>query len=191
MFEHEKYFIFILFSICSKRKTLIFRVWIKCTCLVLWQSNKSCHLHPFGGSFASSIFYWLLETFSLSCFYCYYHLSYGRNPLCKVFLFLSCILPGPILVITEYCCYGDLLNFLRRKRESFLNSQAGEGYYCNVSNQIKPARCVCVPVYWANLCNRKMVINIWWCFVCVQQRGDRYRIYAHASLWERKVIPVR
>lgn len=112
----------------------------------------------------------LLETFSLSCFYCYYHLSYGRSPLCKVF-FLSCILPGPILVITEYCCYGDLLNFLRRKRESFLNSQAGEGYYCNVSNQIKPARCVCVHVYWANLSNRKMVINIWWCLcVCATER---------------------
>lgn len=59
------------------------------------------------------------------------------------FFYISCfIFPGPILVITEYCCYGDLLNFLRKKRESFLNSQSGEGYYCNVSNQIKPARCV-------------------------------------------------
>lgn len=27
---------------------------------------------------------------------------------------------GPTLVITEYCCFGDLLNFLRRKRESFI-----------------------------------------------------------------------
>lgn len=62
-----------------------------------------------------------------------------------MFLFYLCILPGPILVITEYCCYGDLLNFLRRKRESFLNSQGG-GYYRNVLNQTEPARCVCVSI---------------------------------------------
>lgn len=42
-------------------------------------------------------------------------------------------------MITEYCCYGDLLNFLRRKRESFLLANAGEHYY-NVSEQTKPAR---------------------------------------------------
>lgn len=29
--------------------------------------------------------------------------------------------PGPVLVITEYCCHGDLLNFLRNKAENFLN----------------------------------------------------------------------
>lgn len=29
--------------------------------------------------------------------------------------------PGPVLVITEYCCHGDLLNFLRSKAENFLN----------------------------------------------------------------------
>lgn len=40
-------------------------------------------------------------------------------------------------MITEYCCYGDLLNFLRRKRESFLNSKAGDNYY-NVASQTKP-----------------------------------------------------
>lgn len=33
------------------------------------------------------------------------------------------ILVGPTLVITEYCCYGDLLNFLRRKRDSFIFSK--------------------------------------------------------------------
>nr|2I1M_A Chain A, Macrophage colony-stimulating factor 1 receptor [Homo sapiens] len=27
----------------------------------------------------------------------------------------ACTHGGPVLVITEYCCYGDLLNFLRRK----------------------------------------------------------------------------
>lgn len=41
-----------------------------------------------------------------------------------------CLLPtpGPVLVITEYCCYGDLLNFLRRKAEAMLGlSQEPEG----------------------------------------------------------------
>lgn len=28
---------------------------------------------------------------------------------------------GPVLVITEYCSHGDLLNFLRTKAETFLN----------------------------------------------------------------------
>lgn len=43
---------------------------------------------------------------------------------------------GPVLVITEYCCYGDLLNFLRRKAEAMLgpslnpgqDPKAGTGY---------------------------------------------------------------
>lgn len=36
---------------------------------------------------------------------------------------------GPTLVITEYCCFGDLLNFLRRKRESFICFKLEEEYY--------------------------------------------------------------
>ncbi|XP_051897296.1 mast/stem cell growth factor receptor Kit-like isoform X1 [Pristis pectinata] len=32
----------------------------------------------------------------------------------------ACTVGGPVLVITEYCCFGDLLNFLRRKRDSFI-----------------------------------------------------------------------
>ncbi|XP_048398335.1 mast/stem cell growth factor receptor Kit-like [Stegostoma tigrinum] len=32
----------------------------------------------------------------------------------------ACTIGGPVLVITEYCCFGDLLNFLRRKRDSFV-----------------------------------------------------------------------
>lgn len=28
---------------------------------------------------------------------------------------------GPVLVITEYCSLGDLLNFLRQKAETFVN----------------------------------------------------------------------
>lgn len=34
---------------------------------------------------------------------------------------------GPVLVITEYCCYGDLLNFLRRKAEAMLGPSLSPG----------------------------------------------------------------
>ncbi|XP_075852331.1 macrophage colony-stimulating factor 1 receptor isoform X2 [Microcebus murinus] len=48
----------------------------------------------------------------------------------------ACTHGGPVLVITEYCCYGDLLNFLRRKAEAMLgpslspgpDSEVGTGY---------------------------------------------------------------
>ncbi|RVE76452.1 hypothetical protein OJAV_G00007680 [Oryzias javanicus] len=67
-------------------------------------------------------------------------LSYLGNHVNIVNLLGACTVGGPLLVITEYCCYGDLLNFLRRKRESFLNSQVGDGYYRNVSNQTETTR---------------------------------------------------
>ncbi|XP_036972148.1 KIT proto-oncogene, receptor tyrosine kinase b isoform X2 [Acanthopagrus latus] len=67
-------------------------------------------------------------------------LTYLGNHVNIVNLLGACTVGGPILVITEYCCYGDLLNFLRRKRESFLNSQVGDGYYRNVSNRTEPVR---------------------------------------------------
>ncbi|XP_072352879.1 mast/stem cell growth factor receptor kita isoform X1 [Scyliorhinus torazame] len=38
----------------------------------------------------------------------------------------ACTVGGPVLVITEYCCFGDLLNFLRRKRDSFVWPENGE-----------------------------------------------------------------
>uniref|UniRef100_A0A8C5D690 receptor protein-tyrosine kinase n=1 Tax=Gouania willdenowi TaxID=441366 RepID=A0A8C5D690_GOUWI len=66
-------------------------------------------------------------------------LIYLGNHVNIVNLLGACTIGGPILVITEYCCYGDLLNFLRRKRESFLNSQVGDGYYRNVLKQTQPA----------------------------------------------------
>uniref|UniRef100_A0A665TG42 receptor protein-tyrosine kinase n=1 Tax=Echeneis naucrates TaxID=173247 RepID=A0A665TG42_ECHNA len=65
-------------------------------------------------------------------------LSYLGNHVNIVNLLGACTIGGPILVITEYCCYGDLLNFLRRKRNAFLNSQVGDGYYRNVLNQTEP-----------------------------------------------------
>ncbi|XP_008564126.1 PREDICTED: macrophage colony-stimulating factor 1 receptor [Galeopterus variegatus] len=39
----------------------------------------------------------------------------------------ACTHGGPVLVITEYCCYGDLLNFLRRKAEAMLGSSLSPG----------------------------------------------------------------
>lgn len=45
----------------------------------------------------------------------------------------ACTVGGPTLVITEYCCFGDLLNFVRRKRESFICFKLEEDcYYRNV-----------------------------------------------------------
>ncbi|XP_076861983.1 macrophage colony-stimulating factor 1 receptor [Brachyhypopomus gauderio] len=46
------------------------------------------------------------------------HLGHHEN---IVNLLGACTYGGPVLVITEYCCHGDLLNFLRSKAETFLN----------------------------------------------------------------------
>ncbi|NXU34596.1 CSF1R factor, partial [Drymodes brunneopygia] len=45
------------------------------------------------------------------------HLGHHEN---IVNLLGACTCGGPILVITEYCRYGDLLNFLRKKAESMI-----------------------------------------------------------------------
>lgn len=50
---------------------------------------------------------------------------------------------GPVLVITEYCCYGDLLNFLRRKAEAMLGSSLSPGQdpgYKNIHVEKKYSR---------------------------------------------------
>ncbi|KAM4628760.1 mast/stem cell growth factor receptor kita isoform 2-T2 [Polymixia lowei] len=63
-------------------------------------------------------------------------LSYLGNHMNIVNLLGACTVGGPTLVITEYCCFGDLLNFLRRKRESFICSKLEENcYYRNVVQQ--------------------------------------------------------
>ncbi|XP_029905736.1 mast/stem cell growth factor receptor kita isoform X2 [Myripristis murdjan] len=63
-------------------------------------------------------------------------LSYLGNHMNIVNLLGACTVGGPTLVITEYCCFGDLLNFLRRKRESFICSKMEENsYYSNVIQQ--------------------------------------------------------
>ncbi|KAL1022593.1 hypothetical protein UPYG_G00029670 [Umbra pygmaea] len=63
-------------------------------------------------------------------------LSYLGNHMNIVNLLGACTVGGPTLVITEYCCFGDLLNFLRKKRETFFCSKLGEDcYYRNVMLQ--------------------------------------------------------
>lgn len=47
-------------------------------------------------------------------------LSYLGHHINIVNLLGACTIGGPTLIITEYCCYGDLLNYLRRKRDSFI-----------------------------------------------------------------------
>ncbi|KAK7889607.1 hypothetical protein WMY93_025167 [Mugilogobius chulae] len=60
-------------------------------------------------------------------------LSYLGNHMNIVNLLGACTVGGPTLVITEYCCFGDLLNFLRRKREFFICYKNEEDcYYRNV-----------------------------------------------------------
>ncbi|XP_051982919.1 mast/stem cell growth factor receptor kita-like [Xyrauchen texanus] len=66
-------------------------------------------------------------------------LSYLGNHINIVNLLGACTVGGPTLVITEYCCYGDLLNFLRRKRDAFFSSKTGDGYYKNLLSQTQPS----------------------------------------------------
>ncbi|AWP11215.1 putative mast/stem cell growth factor receptor Kit [Scophthalmus maximus] len=63
-------------------------------------------------------------------------LSYLGNHMNIVNLLGACTVGGPTLVITEYCCFGDLLNFLRRKRECFICYKMEEDcYYRNIVPQ--------------------------------------------------------
>ncbi|XP_054424162.1 macrophage colony-stimulating factor 1 receptor [Pteronotus mesoamericanus] len=55
----------------------------------------------------------------------------------------ACTHGGPVLVITEYCCYGDLLNFLRKKAEAMLGPSLSPGQdpgYKNIHLEKKYAR---------------------------------------------------
>ncbi|NWR53489.1 KIT factor, partial [Regulus satrapa] len=69
-------------------------------------------------------------------------LSYLGNHINIVNLLGACTIGGPTLVITEYCCYGDLLNFLRRKRDSFIcpkhEEHADAAVYENLLHQSEP-----------------------------------------------------
>ncbi|XP_014853268.1 PREDICTED: mast/stem cell growth factor receptor Kit isoform X1 [Poecilia mexicana] len=71
-------------------------------------------------------------------------LSYLGNHINIVNLLGACTVGGPTLVITEYCCFGDLLNFLRRKRESFSTSELKENYFYRNFIQQRAADGSCV-----------------------------------------------
>ncbi|XP_072295619.1 macrophage colony-stimulating factor 1 receptor 1-like [Eucyclogobius newberryi] len=65
------------------------------------------------------------------------HLGHHKN---IVNLLGACTYGGPVLVITEYCSLGDLLNFLRHKAETFMNfvlnmPGMAENDYKNICNQ--------------------------------------------------------
>ncbi|XP_049599936.1 macrophage colony-stimulating factor 1 receptor 1 isoform X2 [Syngnathus scovelli] len=66
------------------------------------------------------------------------HLGHHKN---IVNLLGACTYGGPVLVITEYCSLGDLLNFLRQKAETFMsfviNLTENANDYKNICNQKK------------------------------------------------------
>uniref|UniRef100_A0A672QMT7 receptor protein-tyrosine kinase n=1 Tax=Sinocyclocheilus grahami TaxID=75366 RepID=A0A672QMT7_SINGR len=49
----------------------------------------------------------------------------------------ACTQGGPMLMITEYCCHGDLLNFLRQRAETFVNNVLGVQSFPENSNLYK------------------------------------------------------
>uniref|UniRef100_A0A673LNZ7 receptor protein-tyrosine kinase n=1 Tax=Sinocyclocheilus rhinocerous TaxID=307959 RepID=A0A673LNZ7_9TELE len=49
----------------------------------------------------------------------------------------ACTQGGPMLMITEYCCHGDLLNFLRQRAETFVNNVFGVQSFPEDSNLYK------------------------------------------------------
>ncbi|XP_077080905.1 macrophage colony-stimulating factor 1 receptor isoform X2 [Siphateles boraxobius] len=49
----------------------------------------------------------------------------------------ACTQEGPMLMITEYCCHGDLLNFLRQRAETFANTFLGLQGFLEDSNLYK------------------------------------------------------
>uniref|UniRef100_A0A8D0GYU3 receptor protein-tyrosine kinase n=1 Tax=Sphenodon punctatus TaxID=8508 RepID=A0A8D0GYU3_SPHPU len=62
------------------------------------------------------------------------HLGHHEN---IVNLLGACTHGGPVLVITEYCRYGDLLNFLRRTAENLLIQNLGWGSSPNSTSDYK------------------------------------------------------
>ncbi|XP_028322117.1 macrophage colony-stimulating factor 1 receptor 2 [Gouania willdenowi] len=66
------------------------------------------------------------------------HLGYHDN---IVNLLGACTLGGPMLMITEYCCHGDLLNFLRTHAHNFVTSELNVNqteykvFYKNIQEQ--------------------------------------------------------
>nr|XP_057919434.1 macrophage colony-stimulating factor 1 receptor isoform X2 [Doryrhamphus excisus] len=72
------------------------------------------------------------------------HLGHHQN---IVNLLGACTFGGPVLVITEYCSLGDLLNFLRQKAETFVSFVMNIPAVAENSNDYK------------NICNEKHFIR--------------------------------
>lgn len=72
------------------------------------------------------------------------HLGHHKN---IVNLLGACTYGGPVLVITEYCSLGDLLNFLRQKAETFVSFVMNIPDIMENSNDYK------------NICNQKQFIR--------------------------------
>ncbi|XP_033488782.2 macrophage colony-stimulating factor 1 receptor isoform X1 [Epinephelus lanceolatus] len=72
------------------------------------------------------------------------HLGHHKN---IVNLLGACTYGGPVLVITEYCSLGDLLNFLRQKAETF------ENFVMNISNITEDCS------DYKNICSQKQFIR--------------------------------
>lgn len=76
-----------------------------------------------------------------------------RSFACKHVFFVKRVITwsvsssGPVLVITEYCSLGDLLNFLRQKAETFVNFVMNIPDIMENSNDYK------------NICNQKQFIR--------------------------------
>ncbi|XP_043913249.1 mast/stem cell growth factor receptor Kit-like [Protopterus annectens] len=67
-------------------------------------------------------------------------LSYLGQHVNIVNLLGTCTIRGPTLLIVEYCCHGDLQNFLKRKQRSFACSKPGTdsrntAVYMNLASQ--------------------------------------------------------
>ncbi|XP_061689998.1 macrophage colony-stimulating factor 1 receptor isoform X2 [Syngnathoides biaculeatus] len=72
------------------------------------------------------------------------HLGHHKN---IVNLLGACTYGGPVLVITEYCGLGDLLNFLRQKAETFMSVVMNLPAIMESANDYK------------NICNEKLFIR--------------------------------
>ncbi|XP_021563107.1 mast/stem cell growth factor receptor Kit [Carlito syrichta] len=110
-------------------------------------------------------------------------LSYLGNHMNIVNLLGACTVGGPTLVITEYCCYGDLLNFLRRKRDLFICSkqedQAEAALYKNLLHSKEPS---------CDSTNEYMDMKPGVSYV-VPTKADRRRSARVGSYVERDVAP--
>lgn len=83
---------------------------------------------------------------------------------------------GPVLVITEYCCHGDLLNFLRNNAQTFssyvVSIPEERGNYKNITAEKMFCRRY---YYWENIHNAPLLYKLiicWTWHVCFDHFSD-------------------